>query len=205
LGTPWPALDGGRRLLLLGGYLGLGGGLLRVAADDLLDAQRKRTPLLGADQRQGEEGQPGHRLAIQTGKEAIQAMGVCARFGGHHSTAYEPGDILGTVHMLTKEHPKQGGPWDRGGEQALDRTVTAACAGPAGEPQHRYTARDHQHGRHDPTELAQGGRGHMGVEALAKCYKIDHGGAPLWCVSGHLAQCHSTRQRTTLPHVWRRY
>jgi hypothetical protein len=27
----------------------------------------------------------------------------------------------------------------------------------------------------------------------------------LWCVSGHLAQCHSTRQRATLPHFWRRY
>src|SRR5262249_48151409 len=45
----------------------------------------------------------------------------------------------------------------------------------------------------------------MGVEALAKCYNIAHRCAPLWCVSGHRAQCHSTRQRATLPHFWRRY
>ena len=135
LGTPWTTLDGGSRWLVLGGALRLGGGLRGVAADNLLDTSWKRAPWLEADARQGEEGQSGHRLAIPTGKEAIQAMGMVARFGGANFIPDPQGDILGTGHMLTKDQPKQGGPREHGGEQTLDGPGTAALAGPAREPQ----------------------------------------------------------------------
>src|SRR5215468_9805626 len=46
-----------------------------------LDTQGKRTPCLDTHERHGEEGQPWHRLAIQTGKEPIQTLGVLAGFG----------------------------------------------------------------------------------------------------------------------------
>ena len=135
------------RCLLLGVRFGLAGRFFCVAAHDLLDADRERAPLLDADQGQREEGQPWHWLAIQTGKEPIQAMGVFAGFGGHDFIASQQVDLIWTVHMLTKEHPKQHGPWERLGEKALDGAVTAALARPAGDAQHRDPSRHHQHGR----------------------------------------------------------
>ena len=63
-------------------------------------------------QRQGEKGQPGYRLAVETRKKPIQPMGVFARFGGHHFITRHQVDVPGTIHMLTKEDPKQGGPRD---------------------------------------------------------------------------------------------
>ncbi len=131
LRTPRATLCSGR-FLLLGFRFGLAGRFLRCAAHDLLDADRERAPFLGADQGQREEGQPWHRLAIQTGKEPIQAMGVFARFGDHNFIASQQVDILWTVHLLTKEHPKQRSPREGLGEKALDSAVTAAFARPAG-------------------------------------------------------------------------
>ena len=71
--------------------------------------------------------------------------------------------------MLTKEDPKQDAPRDDRGEKALDGTVTAALAGPAGEAQHRDPSRHHKHGPHNPAELAAGCRCHMGLKALQEC------------------------------------
>jgi hypothetical protein len=159
----------GRHLVRDGGRLGLAGRFFCVAAHDLLDADRERAPLLGAHQGQREEGQPGNRLAIQTGKEPIQAIGVGAGFGGHDLVAHQEVDIVWTVNMLTKEHPKQDGPGEGLGEKALDSTVTAAFAGPAGEAQHRDPSCHHEHSPHNSAELATGGRCHMGLEAVAKC------------------------------------
>ncbi len=101
-------------------------------------------------------------------------MGVFARFGGDDLIAYQQVDILWTVHMLTKEHPKQDGPRECLGEKALDGAVTAAFAGPAGDAQHRDPSRHHEHGPSNPTELADGCRCHMGLEAVEKCYNLDH-------------------------------
>src|SRR5712691_1159582 len=56
-------------------------------------------------------------------------MGVFARFGGHNFTARQQVDVIGTVDMLTKEHPKQHSPRERLGEKALDGPVT-----PTGKP-----------------------------------------------------------------------
>jgi hypothetical protein len=90
--------------------------------------------------------------------------------------------------MLTKEPPQQDGPREGLGEKALDGAVTTPFTGPAGAPQHRDPPRHHEHGLRNPTALADGGRGHMGWEALEQCYNIAHRGAPLlWCVSCRLA------------------
>ena len=107
--------------------------------------------------------------------------------------------------MLTKEHPKQGGPRDHRREKALHRAVTAPFACPAGDAQHGDPSCHHQHGQRNPAALAQGRCRHMGLEAVEKCYNIDHRCAPLWCGSCRLIQRNSTRQRATLPHFWRRY
>jgi hypothetical protein len=81
-GTSAATLAGGR-FLRRGCRFGLTGRLLRVTAHHLLDMHRKRAPFLGTDQRYGEEGQPWHGLAVQTGKEPIQTLGVLTRFRDH--------------------------------------------------------------------------------------------------------------------------
>ena len=65
-------------------------------------------------------GQPWHRLAIQTGKEPVQAMGCVSPLGGYDFAAYQQVDLIRTVDMLTKKHPKQHGPREGLGEKALD-------------------------------------------------------------------------------------
>src|SRR2546426_10167398 len=174
LRTPWTAFSRGW-FLLLGVRFGLGGGFLGVTTDHLLDAQRKRAPCLGADQRQREKGQARHRLAVQTGEEAIQAIGVFARFGVYDFIARQQVDVIRPVHMLTKEYPKQHCPRERLGEKALDRTITTAWACPAGEAQHGHSSCHPQYSQNDPPELALGCRSHMGVEALEKCYTVHRG------------------------------
>jgi hypothetical protein len=128
----------------LGSRFGLARGLFRVAADDLLDTPRKRPPLLDAHQGESEEGQPGHRLAVQAGEEPIEAMGVLAGFRDDDFIASDEGDISWAVPMLTKAHPKQHRPREDGGEQALDGAIAATFAGPAGEAQHRDASRHQQ-------------------------------------------------------------
>jgi hypothetical protein len=93
-------------------------------------------------------------------------MGVFARFGGHDFIAHQEVDLIRTVDMLTKEHPKQGGPREHRREKALHRAVTAPWACPAGEAQHGDPSRHHQHGQRNPVALAQGRCCHMGLEAL---------------------------------------
>ena len=58
-----------------------------------------------------------HRLAIQTGKESIQSMGVFARFGHHDFIASQEIAIRCARQVMTKEHPKQRGPRDHRGEK----------------------------------------------------------------------------------------
>ena len=89
-----------------------------------------------------------------------------ARFGGHDFIAHQEVDLIRTVDMLTKEHPKQGGPREHRREKALHRAVTAPWACPAGEAQHGDPSRHHQHGQRNPVALAQGRCCHMGLEAL---------------------------------------
>jgi hypothetical protein len=60
-------------------------------------------------------------------------------------------DLIWTMDMLTKEHPKQHGPGEGLGEKALDGAVPPAFARPAGDPQHRDPARHNQHGQSNPT------------------------------------------------------
>ena len=160
---------------LLGGRFGLAGGFLRVAADHLLHAHRKRPPFLDAHQGEREEGQPWHRLAIQAGEEPIEAMGVLAGFRDDDFITRNAVDIRRAVQMVTKEHPKQHRPREDGREQALDGAIAAACAGPAGDAQHGDASSHHQQGKGYPTQAAVGRRRDMGSEALEKCYNVHHG------------------------------
>ena len=160
---------------LLGGRFGLADGLLRVAAPHLLDAHRKRPPLLDTDQGHGEEGQAWHRLAIQARKETIEAIGALAGFGDHDFIASGQGDVIRAVHILTEEHPKQHGPRNDRGEKALDGARAAAWAGPARHAQHRAPARHHQQRTSNPAQLASGRRGHIGLQALEECYNVHWG------------------------------
>ena len=159
----------------LGSRFGLASGLFRIAADDLLDAHRKRPPFLDAHQGEREEGQPWHRLAIQAGEEPIEAMGVLTSFRDDDFITRHAVDIRRAVQMVTKEHPKQHRPREDGREQALDSAIAAACAGPAGDAQHGDASGHHQQGKGDPTQAAVGRRRDMGSEALEKCYKVHHG------------------------------
>jgi hypothetical protein len=156
------------RFLQLGRCVGLAGSCLGIAAHDLLDADRKGTPCLDTQAREGKEGEAGDGLPIQTGEETIQSVRVFARFGHHHFVASEQVDLLWTVDMLTKEHPKQHSPWEHLGEKALNSAVTAAFTRPAREAQHRHPSRQHQYGQRNPTALAQGRHCHMWLEALEK-------------------------------------
>ena len=81
-------------------------------------------------------------------------MGERASFGDNDFIAHEQVDLLRPIHLVPEEHPKQHGPRYHRREKALNGPVTAAFTGPAREPQHRYTACHHQHGRNNPTELA---------------------------------------------------
>ena len=139
------------------------------------DADGKRTPLPGAHQGQREASQPWYWLAIEAGKEAIEPMGVLARFGGYDFIADQQVDFISTVEMLTKEHPKQHGPRQYLGEKALHRPITAAWARPAGDAQHRHASRHDQQSRHNTAQLAQSRYRYMGSEALAKCYNVHWG------------------------------
>lgn len=160
---------GTRRFGLLGRGFGFASGFLRIAAHYLLDAHGKGAPLLRADQGQREEGQPRYWLAIETGKESIQAIGVFARFGRHDFVPHQQVDLRGPIEMVSKEHPKQRRPWQRRCQKALDGAITAPGASPPGEAQHRHTPRHHQHRQHNTTALTQRGLRYRGLETLQKC------------------------------------
>src|ERR671923_2231837 len=77
--------------------------------------------------------------------------------------------------MLTKEHPKQDGPWNDRGEKALDGTIASTFASPAGDAQHRHPSRHHQQSHSNPAQLAPSRRWQRGSQALEECYHV-HGG-----------------------------
>jgi hypothetical protein len=153
LGPPWTTLGGRGGLCLLGRF-GLAGRFFCLAAHDLLDADGERTPLLEAHQGQREDGQPWPRLALEARKEAIQAMGVLARFGGHDFITHQQVDVISTVGLRTKAHPKQRGPRQCLGEKALHRPITTAWARPAGDAQPRHASRHDQQSRYNTAPLA---------------------------------------------------
>jgi hypothetical protein len=159
----------------LGSRFGLASGLFRIAADDLLDAHRKRPPFLDAHQGEREEGKPWYWLAVQAGEEPIEAMGVLAGFRDDDFIARDEVDISRAVHMLTKEYPKQHRPGQDSGKEALDGAIAAAFASPARDAQHRDASSHHQQGQGYPTQAVVGRRGDMGSEALEKCYNVHHG------------------------------
>ena len=101
-------------------------------------------------------------------------MGVLARFGGHDCIAHQQGDLISTVDMLTKEHPKQHDPRPCLGEKARHSPITAAWARPAGDAQHRHASRHDQQSCHDTAQVAQSRGRDMGAAALAKCDTV-HG------------------------------
>jgi hypothetical protein len=174
LGPSAATLAGGR-LLRLGCRFGLTGRLRRVTAPHLLDRPRKRAPCLGTDPRSGEEGQPWHGLAVQTGKEPIQTMGVWTRCRDHDFIASPEIDLSWPVQMLTQEHPKPRGPGPHRGEKTWPGPITAPWPSPPGQAQHGDAACHDQPSQGNPVELAQGGHRHLGSEALEQCSQVHEG------------------------------
>jgi hypothetical protein len=72
-------------------------------------------------------------------------------------------DIIGVQHMMANEEPVEMTPIQAGIEKTLDRPVTAAFAGPAGQASHGHPTAHGQHRLNHPTQLAQWG----GLNALA--------------------------------------
>ena len=163
---------------LLGCCRRLAGSLLGWAAHPRLDVHRERAPFREADQGQPAAGQPRHWLAIQTGKESIQSVGVLARFGHHDCIASQAGDLRCAIPGVTTAHPKQRGPRDHRGENTLHGTLTAPWTGPTGPASHRDAPRHDQHGSSHPAAWAEGRRRHRGMEPLHQC---DHGHGGLPC------------------------
>jgi len=174
LRTPWTALGGGGGRLL-GVRVGLAGRLFCVAAHALLDADRQRAPLLGADQGQREAGQPWHRRARETGKAPIQALGGWARLRGHDFIAPQQRDLISTGERLTKDPPQPHGPRECRGEQALHGPGTAAWARPAGEAPHRHASRHDQQSRNNRAAWTERCSRHGGLAAWPKCSNVPRG------------------------------
>ena len=86
--------------LALGSLLpGLSGSFLGLALDHLLHTYGIRATLLGTNKRQGEEGQTGHRFAVQTREEPVQTVSAPSRLG-HHT--FVPGhhiDVFGVEQL----------------------------------------------------------------------------------------------------------
>ena len=118
-------------------------------------------------------------------------------FGDDDFIACDEVDVTWTMHMAPEECPKQDAPRDDRGEKALGGAIAAAFAGPARHAYHRHPPCHGYHRHDDPAQLADRGGSHVRTETVQQCYNIDHGCAPLWCVSCRLGQRNSTRQRAT--------
>jgi hypothetical protein len=156
---------GGRVASRFSGGFGPRRRLFLRSAHHLLDLDGKRPTVFGADQRQGEEREARHTLAIQAGKEAVQSMGVLAGFGHDRFITAEQIDIVSLEKVGPKEEPEQRGPRQDGGEEAVDGPIAAASASPAGDPQHGDTTGHGQHGQRDAAELADCRHRHLTLEA----------------------------------------
>src|SRR2546427_11321936 len=106
---------------------------------------------------------------MTTGKEPIQAIGELPGFGSHDFIAHQQVDLISTVDMLTKEHPKQHGPRECLREKALDGPVTATLTRPAEDAKHREASRHGQQRHNNTAELMQRCAGHSGLETVQKC------------------------------------
>ncbi len=157
-----------------------GGGVRRVVwfvprTEHLDNLHGERDALLGTDQRQGEEGQPRHRLARQAGKEAIESMGLRSGFGHDRFITSEAGDIVRIEQMRTKEVLKQIVPGQDRGEEALDGAIASASARPAGDAQHGDPTRHREDRGGDPAPLPQGDGLHERGQTTQACERIVHG------------------------------
>src|SRR5262247_4650754 len=101
-------------------------------------------------------------------------MRVCARFGDDDFIAAQEIDIIGTIHMVTKEDPKQQRPREHCGKKALDSAIAAAFASPAREPSPGDPPRYGHHSDADTTQLAYGGGCDVRTGTLEQCYNVNH-------------------------------
>ena len=100
---------------------------------------------------------------IQGGKKPVSSIRLLARFRHHHViTAYQD-HIIGLSQMVPNQYPLQRSPTYAGGEQTLDRPVTAPFASPARHAPHRHASGHREHRFSHPAEVAQRG----GIETLA--------------------------------------
>ncbi len=91
---------------------------------------------------------------------------MLAGFGHDDFIARQDVDHVSLEQVLAEEADKRLGPWNGRIEPALERTVTAAGAGPARDTQHGHASRHGKEGKNDTTELADGRRGQDWLKAL---------------------------------------
>ena len=175
---------GARPNRLSGSRFGLAGSLLCVGAHDLCDAQGKGTPLLDTHQRQGEKGQPGYRLAVETRKKPIQPMGVFARWWPplHHPP---PGRRPRDDTHADERRPKTGWPTGSPSQKSVAPSDNCPRCRPTGRRPNIVTSRHDHHGQRNAVELTQCGRCDGRVEALQTGYHVHRGlpcgfGLSLW-------------------------
>ena len=161
------ATCGEGRFGLPGCGFGLASSLLRGAAHNLRYAPRERAPFLETDPGPRAASQPWSGLALQTGKEPLQSLGVFAGFGHHDFIARQQVDPCGAIPLVTKEPPTARGPRAYRRDNAWHGTLTAPWAGPTGHAAHRDAPRHHPHGQRHPAEVAQGRGRHRRLEAWA--------------------------------------
>jgi hypothetical protein len=91
---------------------------------------------------------------------------VLAGFGHDDFIARQDVGRVSMEQVLAEKADKHLCPWNDRIEPALDRTVTTAYAGPAGDAQHSHASSHGEEGKDDTTELADGRRGQGWLKAL---------------------------------------
>jgi hypothetical protein len=135
----------------------------------LLQAQRKGAARFGADERQAEEGNAGHRFLQDAREEAVETEGPLAGFGDDDLIASQDVDVVILEVMLLKDEPEEVCPGKDSSKEALDSAVPGAIATPARDAGHGDAASHGQERQGDEVEVAQRGWAQAGVETLEQC------------------------------------
>lgn len=109
----------------------LAGCFIRFTAYHLFDHRGIGATLLAADQRQGQERQPCHWLAIQRREKAVQPIASLARLRHHRLITGQQIDIRWIEQMLAKEQSEHRRPGYGRIKEALHCPIAASFASPA--------------------------------------------------------------------------
>ncbi len=87
-----------------------------------------------------------------------------AGFGDDGFIASEQIDIVTLEELGAKEQPEQSRPGDDGDEKALHGAIAGAVASPARDAEHGDAPGHGEQGRHDTSELTDGGQADLRPE-----------------------------------------